>query len=470
MTNRRNIRWTGILLLTGCFLLPGTLSACGRDSELGQEETVSDANFQEQDSDIHAIGTESVNAVESDNADDDTKPGETDDAELEEADGTEAEESESEESEAVVYTEEELARFQEIRDMFGEDCIAEQTYEVELSEYEGKVWFVPFLPTKEDPEYPIIKIIQDGEVIWQVRSVPFWVPKKRGPFTSLDDVYFGNLNYDGYTDILLIESYGDIQIAKVYYGFDADAAEEDDRDFDCQYGLERNIYFLADQVTVPWVVDLLTNGANGKSNGEFTSWQEAYAEVSRLHELENRNFEKETEEDASAWERQGPEYDLVDIDGDDIPELAAGKSGYYVSLYTYRDGSVYQVMNDWPYGAGGNSGYYYLPGENRLLNYNTGYAGFILYTTYMTVGSDYTIESETVKMLNFNDLNGNGVPDSDEEDTVGGALYRDGVEITEEEYERAYASWKSEDYEHLSGGVSYEEFQSLLSTTDDWQP
>lgn len=440
MIDREKNRWTGILLLAVFFLLSGALPACGRDADQEQAEAVPDMDSWEQDFAVDSMGAESMNAADPENADG-TEPG----------DGG--------------FTAEDRMEFNEIREMFGENCIAEQTFEVELSEYEGKVWFVPFAPSEENPDFSI-QIIQDGEVLWNTQYTQALDAAEGKAFTSLDAVYFGDLNYDDCTDILLIETFGNIQFAGVYYGFDTDAPEYD-RYFECGSQLNENIYLAADQMTVPCVVELLTNG---KINGGFTSWQEAYTEVSRLYDLEHRHPGEWSEDDII---RLDVEYDLVDVDGDDIPELAAGVNDYFVSLYTYHDGKVYCLMNQWGYGAGGNSGYYYLPGKNRLLNYNTDYAGLILYTTYMTVNSEYTIESETIKLINFDDRNGNGLPDGDEEDSAGdvSVLYNsDGVEITREEYEKEYADWKEDEYEHLSGGMVYEDLQSLLRQADIRQP
>lgn len=44
----------------------------------------------------------------------------------------------------------------DMKEKFGENCISEQTFEVELSEYGGKVYFVPFAPEKETQEFRIL--------------------------------------------------------------------------------------------------------------------------------------------------------------------------------------------------------------------------------------------------------------------------------------------------------------------------
>ncbi|MDE5892956.1 MAG: hypothetical protein K2H45_08555, partial [Acetatifactor sp.] len=36
-----------------------------------------------------------------------------------------------------------------MQEMFGKDCISDQTFEVQLSEYDQQVYFVPFVPSPE---------------------------------------------------------------------------------------------------------------------------------------------------------------------------------------------------------------------------------------------------------------------------------------------------------------------------------
>ncbi len=59
-------------------------------------------------------------------------------------------------------------------------------------------------------------------------------------------------------------------------------------------------------------------------------------------------------------------FSLIDLTGNDAPELVADASGYYVSVFAYVDGEVIPVMDQWPYGAGGANGYEYAPGENVI--------------------------------------------------------------------------------------------------------
>ncbi len=177
----------------------------------------------------------------------------------------------------------------------------------------------------------------------------------------------------------------------------------------------------------------------------FQSYQEAYLALSSLCQLEGR-YE---------------DYNLIYFDEDDIPELVAGINGYYMSMYTYKDGIIYPLMDEWCYGAGGNHGYEYAPKKNSLRNYDTDYAGAILYTTYATVNEEFSMETiAEFKLVNFDDANGNGMLDANEEDSVGlySVQYLNGKEVTGEEK----AEYDQGVYENIHGTMSLEELQEKL--------
>lgn len=315
---------------------------------------------------------------------------------------------------------------------------------MELSEYSGKVYFVPYATSVDGQEFHI-QIIQDGEAL---ADLPGYVPEALSgePFQSLDAVSFFDVNYDGGTDIVLIETYGDKSFAAVCYGYADDAAEYD-RFFRSEEALSENITRQAETLTIPGIREFL---ASGKKNGEFSGYQEAYDAVSRLRNLE-------LEEDRT----YNMTYSLLYVDEDEIPELAAGVDGYYVSLYTYHDGKVFTLMDRWPYGAMGNAGYEYAPRKNNLRNYNADYAGAIMYTTYMSINDRHTLEiTAEIKTVNFDDVNENGVPDEDEMGSFGryGVNYIDGRTVSIEEC----ASYDAGDYEMICGSMSLEDLQAAL--------
>ena len=110
---------------------------------------------------------------------------------------------------------EDAAREKEIKELFGDNCIVEQTFEVELSEYNGKVWFVPYVPSSDNRDFRV-QIVQNGEILKEITAfVPENLAGKQ--FNSLDAVPFFGANYDDITDIVLIETYGNITFAAVYF-------------------------------------------------------------------------------------------------------------------------------------------------------------------------------------------------------------------------------------------------------------
>lgn len=326
------------------------------------------------------------------------------------------------------------------KEKFGEDCIAGQTFEVELSEYEGKVYFVPFAPT-EDGQGFHMQIVRAEEVLANIEG---YVPDKviGKSFDSLDAVSFFDINYDGDTDIILIETYGGVSFAAVYYGHSEGTYLSDRASFFPREELSENLSASVEELSISGIRSFLSGG---KRNGEFTDYREAYEAVMKFSALDN--------------EEQG--YDLIYFDEDDIPELTVGHSGYFISMFTYDDGMLYQVMDHWGYGAMGNPGYEYSSKKNSLRNYNADYAGAILYTTYMKMSAQHAMESVVeIVFYNFDDVNQNGIPDEDEEGSIGhyGVSYIDGKEVSREECE----SYDIGGYQYMETDKDVEEIKGLL--------
>lgn len=326
-----------------------------------------------------------------------------------------------------------------LREQFGENCIVEQTFEVEMNQYPEKVWFVPLSPTQTGQGLEI-KIMQDGEVITEP---DIYVPDTLAgeSFVSLDAVSFYDVNFDNRTDIVLIETYGNVSFTAVYYGV-GDAGSDDHRYFVLQKSLSEALSERVNPLTVTEIRNFISGG---KKNGEFDGYEEAYEVMARLCDMEGA-------------ERV---YDLIYVDEDDIPELSACYLGYSVSLYTYQDGTIYTLMDSWGYGAMGNAGYAYAPRKNNVINDNNDYAGAILYTTYMSISNHQTLDVTTrIETFNFDDANQNGYPDEEELDSVGmyGVSYLDGVEISAEEA----ASYNVGGYEFIEGRMTLDELLAAL--------
>lgn len=117
--------------------------------------------------------------------------------------------------------------------------------------------------------------------------------------------------------------------------------------------------------------------ANAESGGNDVAVQMAYAE--KVQEL--------------AAENSDLRFALIDLTQNEAPELVADNPGYYVSVFAWANGEVVCIMDQWPYGAFGNQGYEYLPGQNVIRNFNSDMAGAIVYESYMSINSAHEVES-----------------------------------------------------------------------------
>lgn len=344
----------------------------------------------------------------------------------------------------------ESPEIREKKEMFGEDCIAEQCFEVELNKGGGTVYFVPYAPSVTQPEFRM-EMVRDGEVLCGITP---YVPAKAGAkkFKSLDAVSFWDVNFDGFTDVVTIATYGDTQTAAVYYG-DMFGYEKEYWSF---FREEELSDYLSEQAKAPMTIagirDLLTGG---KKNGEFESYVEAYEVALNLSVMEGW---------AASETEYGGEflYDLIYVDEDEIPELVSGRNGYFVNLYTFRDGTLSMPMNHWAYGAMGNSGYDYAPRKNNMRNYNADQAGLILHTYYMKINERGEMETPMwIETINYIDSNGNGVLDEDEE-LGDGPAYINGERASLEELDAVYDAYDMGDYGPIEGRVTEAEVRKLL--------
>lgn len=122
-------------------------------------------------------------------------------------------------------------------------------------------------------------------------------------------------------------------------------------------------------------------------------------------------------------------------------------------------------MDYWPYGAGGNMGYEYLPGQNVIRDMNFDQAGAIVYEFYMTVNDACEIVSlfdEDISVWYFRDINGNGSIDEGEycEEPV---YYYGDTEISKKEYD---AYQVPGDFEQIAGDLSAEMILEKLEGND----
>lgn len=156
-------------------------------------------------------------------------------------------------------------------------------------------------------------------------------------------------------------------------------------------------------------------------------------------------------------------FDLIDLDGNNVLELVADHPGYDVSVFTWVDGKIITLMEQWDYGAMGNLGYQYLPRHNVIYNYDMDNGGAVIYENYWAVNRYYEVASisgETLITCHFNDTNRNQMLDEDEEYSDEPFYYYGDTEITKKEYE----SYRFQgNYKLISGDKTSEEILKQLN-------
>ena len=151
-------------------------------------------------------------------------------------------------------------------------------------------------------------------------------------------------------------------------------------------------------------------------------------------------------------------YRFIYVNGDDIPELVINTPGSYLTIITYAPGTEYcgvenvsVLMVSWPYGAGGNGGYYYLPYENVFKNYDSDYAGGAGSTWYGKIDGSYALADKCNLYWKLSDLDDENSP----------IIY---TVNSKEVSEAVYDSYRIEgEFEYISGKFyAYEIIEQML--------
>ncbi len=369
---------------------------------------------------------------------------------------------------------------QQLLDMFGSGCMTEYIQQLTLDGFDGEVWFVPYRPSK--PYRPFnahvyAYIMQNGEVLAQLNSRThdgYGVED----FSGLDSVAFRDLNGDGKTDIVMVECFGDERFVSLFFSTSLDTDDPEwrfDRDDYLGRALESRAAICSVPLTAEWAADMVRIGPYGyvelsNWSGEFDDWQTAYRTVAEQYARDYPPSKEET------WTSG---YGLMDIDGDCIPELATGIDGIFLRLYTYRGGALYKLMEG-AYGAGGNYGYEYLPGENTIRNVNSACGGLLWILNFLHIDSDCRLDGSRLSIFYLADLNGNGFLDEadgeverwepnyidqngngeyDDGEPVNVTFVLDGEEISEEE---ALPYTDGRGYNPIRTSLSFDELMTLI--------
>ena len=312
-------------------------------------------------------------------------------------------------------------------------CDPDQTFDVVLPQFDGPVRFITY---EEYDGQTTIVLVRDGKRLTEL-STYVW-GDQLAYLKKVIAVGFFDFNADGMKDIAVI---GDSDYGRRVLLYEATADEYAFSNF-AELDAAKLSELGAD-FTIGSIKSALTGD---RGEGACADYREAYAQVAKAYRIFNDQYL----------------FDLIQADGDGIPELVVDYPGYGTSLFTFENGYARCLMNHWPYGAGGNAGYYYLPGTGVYYNGNADYAGAIYYETYMSkheageLATDYW-----VKNINFNDLDGDGEPSEYELSVsgqyVGSAEYHNetGRDMSPDEVKAVVDQYDSYEMRSLTGVMDY---------------
>ena len=329
--------------------------------------------------------------------------------------------------------------------LWEEGKIAEHCFDVTMTEF-GSVRFIAYDPkeTPDDDRDVTLLFMRDGKILQTLPAALDDDPELS--FGSLRTVSFPDYNSDGATDLVTVSVYSrngtDMEIPALYQG--VNEAEGDGYLFYDRNNSEKVMENVS-ELTAHGITDYLKAGQRQKAS--YEDWKEAYRTVIE----ENRN-------------ESGIRFALTDVDGDELPELLADWQGFRLRMYTWKDSHLAMPMEDWPYGAAGNMGYDYIPGENIISNINNDLAGAIRYYSYYRLESDGTmkdaLDTELVVWA-FQDGNHNYMIDDGEYSKDHYFYYVGDKEVTEEEFKKHLIQG---DFQPLCGELSADEILEELDS------
>ena len=316
-------------------------------------------------------------------------------------------------------------------------------FQVTLSEYENPVE-VQIVPG-ENRSFPEIHIRERGELA-ETLGIGDLEEHKDSTFESLQQVLFVDYDMDQDTDIIVFYMTDAGRQIQIFEGFEAEANL-------LRPGFE-NMGFgsrIADRIRESGmeIGERTFQEVVGYRYGEdyrFFSWQDAYRFVAGLEDILYGEMVC---------------YDLIYVDEDDVPELVVGnQTNPVVDLYTYEDGKVYRIIEDWRYrgyGAGRELMRDYLPRGNRIYSLDL-YGGSMVYDEYIdSLDETHHLKTEADTSTVFSD--GEKPGESKQEHFIGD---RQITEAENREYLRDYYENK-EQYKPIEGKYGYEEFAEVLA-------
>lgn len=313
--------------------------------------------------------------------------------------------------------------FESNKIQWDDHCVPEQTFDVNLAQYDSPVHFVTY---KENPQQTEMILVEGGKCI---SSIEPSISVRNGfeNLENVDAVGFFDFNADGMDDIVIV---GDTDHGK-HLLLEAATPYNECFEFFADYGEEEAKAIGGDLTIKGMKAALLGDNKDGK----YDNYKGAYAQIVKTFCYADYQLT----------------YDLIYVDDDDIPELVAGTE-CCVSLYSFKDDHACPLMYLWTYGAMGNIGYEYSPKNNVIYNGNADDAGATYYNTYMA------IDDERKLVISY------WTKDFSSSEYVTTTKYYSEIDkdISEDEIKKVIDKYASYKYEQLIGTQDYDSIMKQL--------
>ena len=217
-------------------------------------------------------------------------------------------------------------------------------------------------------------------------------------------------------------------------------------------------------------LDSIANTINNTSNNEKTNIvSKNTVKTENMINKKEAQYKNEYLKIVNEIEKENPDEnitaDLIYFNNDDIPDLVIGKSGYWVSLYIYENNQVYNLIDKWAYGAGGNTGYKYQDKKGIILNQNSDYAGAIITKALFIINSKNQFDKLIVTQKGIIDENTNPTEINNALEAYGGYFYNQN-KISEQEYNNRLnelsINMDENRFKELIGSKTISEIKKLL--------
>ena len=242
--------------------------------------------------------------------------------------------------------------------------IGDQTFHTNIKGI-GEVEFISNTPNTNESKYAdaTFEIEKDGKTYEKLPGYEKNNIRKDKVFQSVDAVSFQDCNSDNADDIIIINSYKENENVKIESRI---YIQGSDQKFTLDKDLSTSVNENGSLATVADIVDYLkqeesntaeiSSKSEQKNSGQEASSDEWKQEESNTAEISFKSEQKNSGQEASSdewkqayinWVNQRPDwtYVLFDVNGDDIPEIAAhsGNMADGGAVGTYANGKVQEI-------------------------------------------------------------------------------------------------------------------------------